>query len=108
MKRTTTEAELRQWVAEGKSAREIGEILGCGKSAIGATKSILGIKGGAKRGNAPIDIDFSRVREIFLKGGDIKSAAAALKISVVTLRMKMKEAGLPTSEAEFWKREAKK
>jgi hypothetical protein len=54
------------------------------------------------------NVDFERVREIFFKGGDLTSAAAALKISGPTLRLKMKAAGLPTSVVEFWKREAQK
>jgi hypothetical protein len=108
MKRTTTEAELRQWVTEGKSGREMGEILGRSSVAIAHAKGVLGIKGVAYRGGSLKDVDFERVREIFLKGGDLKSAAAALKVSGPTLRLKMKAAGLPTSAVEFWKREAQK
>jgi hypothetical protein len=109
MKRTTTEAELRQWVAEGKSALKISEILGCQKSIIANAKMVLGITGGARRELRQLTPgELERIREIFLSGGGVQNASKELGMNAGSLHKLVAYSGLPTSKTEFWKREAQK
>lgn len=107
MKRTTTEAELRQWVADRKTAKEIAGILGRSMSSIATTKMILGI-GNKRLGRPAPAFDEKILFDGFARGEKFNSIAPKLGFTTTGLRKRLKSGGFPINAAEYWKREALK
>ena len=86
-----SEAELRRMVADGMTAREIGEVLDISLSAARCRLVVRGI-GSPRRGPRPIDP--SAMVELYAAGVNIAEIAGHLGVSVRIVRINARAAGL--------------
>lgn len=93
MKKTTTEAQLREWVASGKTYGEIAKLLGRHASSITATVSVLGI---SRRAIAPKKHDPLTYLEGVKAGKTLAEIAREHGTGTSTVQMALTRAGLPT------------
>jgi hypothetical protein len=107
MKKTITESELRRLVEEGKTHREIGDMLGRFYGNIAATCAVLGVKGPngkyAKRGGVhDMDAYLSDMR----RGMTLQEIGAKHGRNAVAIRQALLRAGLPTCARNLLRQEA--
>lgn len=105
-KRTTTESELRFWLAEGKTHAEIAKVLGRSQSAVAAAFAVLGINGKGRRNNGapPIAAYLAGLRA----GMTIREIAAAHDVSHPAVVQALKRSGNPTCARKLLRAEAEK
>lgn len=110
-KRTATFAELEQWCAEGKTAKQIGEILGRDKTSVAKALGILGLhrkikgpyqrKGAREAARRHADDHCATALVEFAKGKTLTDIARELELSPVYLHRWLKKRGLPTTPAAW-------
>lgn len=105
MKRTTTEAELRQWAREGKSQREIAELLGRNKICVANACVLLGIKthgfaGGIRR------IDTNQCVDLLRQGFPLREVAEKCGATITGVHRALVRDGLPTSARKLLRAES--
>ena len=113
MKKTTTQAELERWIAEGKSAKEIAEILGCSPTIVYCALRTLGIKtvGMQRFKNEPTPEAQRRISfamEMFEERYALEKIAGLLGIHQAALFKTLKRYGMPTSELALRRLQASK
>lgn len=108
MKKTITESELRQLVAEGKTHGEIAKSLGRHQASISATCSVLGITSHRWADGRPAKIEHNT--DVYLKafraGLTIAETAKQCGLTPATVREALKRAGLPTCARQLLRHEA--
>ena len=99
MKRTTSEIELRNWVASKKPVSALAEELGCKPRSLYTAMFVLGIKV-VQRHQKISDSDCQSARLMFEKGKSIETVAHAIGASPRGLVLAMGKRGLPRSKLE--------
>lgn len=106
MKRTTTEADLRDLIAQGKTNLEIATMLGRHPNAVSNACSVLGIR----RQRGPVRI--GGTNEEYLArlrcGKTVREVAQEFGVSHTAVALSLKRAGLPTSARQLLVAEAAK
>lgn len=103
MKKTTTEAELRDWIAQGKTHGQIADLLGRHPSSIAVTCAILGVSAKGSKGRGP---DLPAYLADMRSGMTIAAIAKKHGKCVSSINAALKRAGLPTSARALLVQEA--
>lgn len=106
-KRTTTESELREWIAQGKSHGEIAGLIGRRREQVATVCMVLGIS--SVRGCGRPAIDPKRLESYVtgLRAGmTIREIATTQGVSHSTVHQALRRHGLPTSSRQLLRREA--
>lgn len=108
-KRTATVEELREWVEQGKTQKEIGALLGRRQEVISSTLSVLGLKtaGSDKKGRRPTRSITAIGYFAGLRCGlTLNEIATRHGVTPGTVRNALNRAGLPTSARKLLAAEA--
>ncbi len=98
--KTTSEAELRELVAQGKNFRQIAEEVGIPHMRILATACTLGIKS-AYRGRPKKGLSASEYLEKLGEGKTLSQIASEVGVSRQAVFQTLKQAGHPTTCREY-------
>lgn len=105
-RRTTTEAELREWVTQGKTHAEIARLLGRHMSHVASACSVLGIHG--KMGRRSGAHDLSGYLTGMRAGMTLAEIATKHGEKAGSVFMALRRAGLPTTARKLLAAEAAK
>jgi hypothetical protein len=111
MKKTITESELRRLVEEGKTHREIGDMLGRVSSAVAAACAVLGINSGPKSKygkRRPAAHDTDAYLSDLRRGLTMQELGAKHGMHAMSIRQALLRAGLPTCARKLLRQEAEK
>lgn len=97
---TTTEAQLRGWLAEGEGAQDIAERLGVHSNYVYVTLALLGLTHTHRA-------DAQAFYRLLVAGKNPREIGEALGFTRRTVEKTLKQAGLPTCAREYWRRQAK-
>lgn len=95
IKRTTTEAELREWIAQGKTFGEIGRMLGRRPQAVRAACNVLGI-GSHPTWDEREKHDLAGYVADLERGLTIREISDIRGIPQTNIHQALRRAGLPT------------
>ncbi len=102
--KTTTEAQLREWVAQGLTQREIGLLLGTHQPTVSTALRVLGIK---STSHLYKEHDVEKYLEGLSKGMTLTEICKEAGINKDTACKYLKSKGLPTSSISYLKWKAK-
>jgi len=102
--KTTTEAQLREWVAQGLTQREIGLMLGTHQPTVSAALRVLGIK---STSHLYKEHDVEKYLDGLSKGRTLTEICKEVGISTNTAIKYLRSKGLPTSSISYLKWKAK-
>jgi len=105
-KKTTTEAELREWRKQGLSYKQISEKLGRSMNAVACAMTILGINGTKDDKGAALDERAPLYYERLKAGFNTKQIGDEFGMHRMTVVLALKRSGFPTSHMEVLQRMA--
>lgn len=102
--KTTTEAQLREWVAQGLTQWEIALMVGTNQPTVSAALRMLGIK---SKNRCYKEHDVEKYLDGLSKGRTLAEICKEVGISTNTAIKYLRSKGLPTSSISYLKWKAK-
>ena len=100
---TTTEAQLREWVAQGMKQIEIAALVGVPQNMVSATMRVLGITPAYPKSGKRYVHDTQKYLELLSQGMTLKEVSAATGTPFEAISKNLAQNGLPTTARAYLK-----